>query len=316
MTIKNILASLCAAAFALCIAIAPAYAQAVRTWVAGVGNDGNTCTRTSPCLTFARALTQTAARGEINCIDSGSFGTVTISKSVTINCEGAIGGVQAGGGAVGITVNIAANDVVYLRGLDILAAASGASGISLIQAGELHVEHCLIHGFNFGAASGIIVTPSGQSRVFVSDSFIANNGNGILFRPVGSGVVNATVKQVHLEANLLGLGIDSTAGNGAVNLTLVDSVAAGNGGGSTGVATLTNGAKGIAIVMINRTSLSANLVGLRSNGSRSTVRIGDSVITGNTTGVQSSNGGVLQSYSNNQLNGNKTDGTMPAIALH
>ena len=98
--------------------------------------------------------------------------------------------------------------------------------------------------FNFGAASGIIVAPSGQSRLFVSDSFIANNGNGILIRPSGSGIVNATVKQVHLETNLLGLGIDSTAGNGAVNLSLVDSVAAGNGAGSTGVATLTNGAKG------------------------------------------------------------------------
>src|SRR5882757_6079617 len=105
MSNRTILASLCAVFFTFCIAVLPACAQATRTWVAGVGNDGNTCTRTSPCLTFARALTQTAARGEINCIDSGSFGTVVIGKSVTINCEGAIGGVQAGGGAVGITVN-------------------------------------------------------------------------------------------------------------------------------------------------------------------------------------------------------------------
>jgi len=316
MKIRSIFASLCLAALAFAIAVAPAHAQATRTWVSGIGNDGNTCTRTSPCLTFARALTQTAARGEINCLDSGSFGTVNIGKSVTINCEGAIGGVQAGNGATGITVNIAANDVVYLRGLDILAASNGVSGISLIQAGELHVEHCLIHGFNFGAASGIAVAASGQSRLFVSDSFITNNGNGILIRPTGSGIVNAAVKQVHLESNGVGLGVDSTAGTGAVNLSLVDSVAAGNGGGSIGVATLTNAAKGIANVMINRTSLSANLVGLRSNGPRSTVRIGDSEITQNTTGVQSSNSGVLQSYGNNQLNGNKTDGTMPTIALH
>src|SRR4051794_32600459 len=118
MKIANILASLCLAASAFCVGISPADAQAVRTWVAGVGNDGNACTRTSPCLTFARALTQTAARGEINCLDSGGFGTVNIGKAITINCEGAIGGVQAGGGSIGITVNVAANDVVYLRGLD------------------------------------------------------------------------------------------------------------------------------------------------------------------------------------------------------
>ena len=131
MTIRNILASLCAAAFAFCIAIAPAYAQATRSWVSGVGNDGNSCTRTSPCLTFARALTQTVAGGEIDCLDSGGFGTVNIGKSVTINCEGAIGGVQAGGGATGINVNVTQSDVVYLRGLDIQGTTNGASGISV-----------------------------------------------------------------------------------------------------------------------------------------------------------------------------------------
>ena len=150
MNLRNILASLCLTAFTLCIAVVPAYGQAARTWVSGVGNDGNSCTRTSPCLTFARALTQTAAGGEIDCLDSGGFGTVNIAKSVTINCEAAIGGVQAGGGTVGINVNVTANDVVYLRGLDIIGTSNGVSGISLVQAGVLHVEHCLIHNFHFG----------------------------------------------------------------------------------------------------------------------------------------------------------------------
>ena len=232
MTIKNIFASLCAAAVVFCIAIAPAYAQATRSWVSGVGNDGNTCTRTSPCLTFARALTQTVAGGEIDCLDSGGFGTVNIGKSVTINCEGAIGGVQAGGGAVGINVNVTQSDVVYLRGLDIQGTTNGASGISVVQAGVLHVEHCLIHNFHFGAASGIVVAATGQSRLFVSNSFITDNGNGILIRPTGSGIVNAVVKQVHLETNGVGLGVDGTASTGKVTLSLVDSVAAGNGSGN------------------------------------------------------------------------------------
>jgi hypothetical protein len=284
MTIKNILVSLCAAAVVFCIAIAPAYAQATRSWVSGVGNDGNTCTRTSPCLTFARALTQTVAGGEIDCLDSGGFGTVNIGKSVTINCEGAIGGVQAGGGAVGINVNVTQSDVVYLRGLDIQGTTNGASGISVVQAGVLHVEHCLIHNFHFGAASGIVVAATGQSRLFVSDSFITDNGNGILIRPTGSGIVNGVVKQVHLETNGVGLGVDGTASTGKVTLSLVDSVAAGNGSGNLGVAVVTNAAKAIANVMINRASLSGSLVGLRATGPKATVRIGNSDISGNATG--------------------------------
>ena len=106
----------------------------------------------------------------------------------------------------------------------------------------------------------------GQSRLFVSNSFITDNGNGILIRPTGSGIVNAVVKQVHLETNGVGLGVDGTAGTGKVTLSLVDSVAAGNGGGNLGVAVVTNGAKAIANVMINRASLSGSLVGLRATG--------------------------------------------------
>src|SRR3979490_2576921 len=83
---------------------APAHAQATRTWVSGVGDDLNPCSRTAPCKTFAGAISKTAAAGEINCLDSGGFGSVTITKSITIKCEGVIGGVLAAG-TFGVTVN-------------------------------------------------------------------------------------------------------------------------------------------------------------------------------------------------------------------
>src|SRR3977135_353533 len=72
-----------------------AQAQATRTWVSGVGDDVNPCSRTAPCKTFAGAISQPAAGGEINCLDSGGFGTVPIGKSLTIQCIGVIGGVLA-----------------------------------------------------------------------------------------------------------------------------------------------------------------------------------------------------------------------------
>src|SRR2546423_13544781 len=81
-----------------------AFGQATRTWVSGVGDDVNPCSRTAPCKTFAGAISKTAVGGEINCLDSGGFGSVTITKSITIKCEGVIGGVLASG-TFGINVN-------------------------------------------------------------------------------------------------------------------------------------------------------------------------------------------------------------------
>src|SRR5919107_964480 len=110
--------ALCVAAFAALGFSAPASAQATRTWVSGVGDDVNPCSRTAPCKTFAGAISKTAVGGEINCLDPGGFGAVTITKSMTIDCHYTEGGALAGGN--GIVVNMpATTDVVLLRGLDI-----------------------------------------------------------------------------------------------------------------------------------------------------------------------------------------------------
>jgi hypothetical protein len=65
-----------------------AQAQATRTWVSGVGDDANPCSRTAPCKTFAGAISKTAPCGEISVLDPGGFGAVTITKSITINGTG------------------------------------------------------------------------------------------------------------------------------------------------------------------------------------------------------------------------------------
>src|SRR5687768_10757842 len=101
---------------AAALAAAPAQAQATRTWVSGVGDDVNPCSRTAPCKTFAGAISKTAAGGEINCLDPGGFGAVSIVKAMTIDCDYTEGGALAGGNA--IVVNAGAADVVRIRGLD------------------------------------------------------------------------------------------------------------------------------------------------------------------------------------------------------
>jgi hypothetical protein len=308
---SGFLLNLCGAIVALCLIALPAHAQATRTWVSGVGDDANPCSRTAPCKTFAGAISKTAASGEINCLDSGGFGAVTITKSIAIVCEGVIGGVLAAL-TNGITINTAATDIVYLRGLDIEGATSGLTGVRFIGAGILHVENCLVRGFNGGAATAISFTPTGASELYVWDTTLADSGTGvtgggIVIKPTGAANVNAVLSNVQVQNNIVGIQADETAGTGTINLSVVDSVSSGNTG--PGIVAVTTPAHGSAILMLDRVTVSTNAAGVRADGATSVIRIGNSMIFRNATGVLSVNSGLLQSYQTNQINGNTVDGT-------
>ena len=168
------------AAFAVMFALAatPASAQATRTWISGVGDDANPCSRTAPCKTFAGAISKTAATGEIICLDSGGFGGVTITKSITLRCDGVEGGILVAA-TNGITINAGATDRVTIHGLDIegLSGIGGSlSGINIISAFDVLIENTTIHGFQ-GAGSGVGVTvnTSTTGRVTISNSTIHSN---------------------------------------------------------------------------------------------------------------------------------------------
>jgi hypothetical protein len=147
-------------------------AQATRTWVSGVGDDLNPCSRTAPCKTFAGAISKTAAGGEIDALDSAGFGSVVIRKSVTIDGTGTMAGILAPAGTTGITINITDTKElkpVRLRGLSINGVGTGANGINVILAGLVSVEDCVIDGFT---ANGIKVA---SGVVFVRSTTISNN---------------------------------------------------------------------------------------------------------------------------------------------
>src|SRR4051812_38363703 len=135
--------------------IGAAQAQATRTWVSGVGDDANPCSRTAPCKTFAGAISKTAAGGEINCIDPGGFGGVTITKSLTIKCQYTEGGVLVAS-TNAIVVNAAATDKVTLRGLDINGTGVGAPvslvGVKVLSAAQVDIIDCEIYQFKAGVA--------------------------------------------------------------------------------------------------------------------------------------------------------------------
>src|SRR4051794_5850864 len=125
---------------------ATAQAQATRTWVSGVGDDANPCSRTAPCKTFAGAISKTATGGEINVLDPGGFGGVTITKAITISSEGFEAGVLVSG-TNAIIVNAPTTANVVLRGLDIEGLGTGLVGIKVLAAGNVHVENCTINNF-------------------------------------------------------------------------------------------------------------------------------------------------------------------------
>ena len=159
------------AVFAVCVFFAPlAHAQATRTWVSGVGDDANPCSRTAPCKTFAGAISRTAAGGEINCLDPGGFGGVTITKALTIDCVHTVGGVLASL-TNGIIVNAGLTDRIVLRGLDIHGVGNGFDGIKFIAGGSLHVEDSVISGMQNGINIGA------GNEIYIKNTYIRNNSN-------------------------------------------------------------------------------------------------------------------------------------------
>src|SRR4051795_4713182 len=162
---------------------ASASAQATRTWVSGVGDDANPCSRTAPCKTFAGAISKTANGGEINCLDPGGFGGVTIGKSLTIKCHYTEGGVLVSG-TNAIVVNATATDKVTLKGLDINGIGVGAqtslTGIKVLSAKSVHVLDSEIYRFK----AGITIAPtSASTSVVVKGNHIHNNGIGVINAP-------------------------------------------------------------------------------------------------------------------------------------
>jgi hypothetical protein len=291
-------------ALVTCVFVAApwASAQASRTWISGVGDDANPCSRTAPCKTFAGAISKTAAGGEIDCLDPGGFGAVTITKAITFDGGGGQVGSILTSGTNGIVVNAGASDVVIVRNLRINGirgtGSPGLNGIRFIAGKALHVEHCAIFGFSQAA---IDFEPAASAQLYVSDTELADNGTGVfLKRASGSGVLGGAVERSCMDDNTTGVDVEDYS-----VLTLADSFVAGN---ST-VGVLATAAAGTSQVNLERCLVAANGVGVQSDTGQ-TVRLSETMVTNNTTGLQT--GGAIVSFGNNQIAGNGTNGAPTA----
>lgn len=277
-----------------------AQAQATRTWVSGVGDDANPCSRTAPCKTFAGAISKTAADGEIDALDPGGFGAVTITKSITIdgNGWGSILAANTNGIIINLTVSSGSNTVQIRRVSINGAGTTTGNGIRILSSVanvNVFVEDCVIFGFRGTGTNGrgIIDERTNVGNLTVEDTMIKNNGNfGILVNGTGGGV-KATLNRVRMIKNGNGLNVKAVNNQAVIR----DSVASFNAGAGLGAETSGQ------LEIINCVS-SHNGIGIDSNVAGSVVRVSRTTVTRNTTAGLNFAGGSILSYGNNEVAGN------------
>jgi hypothetical protein len=280
-----------------------AYSQATRTWVSGVGDDANPCSRTAPCKTFAGAISKTAPGGEIDALDPGGFGALTITKSITIDGGGGQVASVLVAGTNGIVVAAASNDVVILRNLrfDGLlgnggnSGNAGINGIRWISGKSLHIDHCWIFGFN---TAGIDIAKSDGGKAYIDDTVVENNGAASGF---GLHSVNAsnTVSVSVNRSSFLGNASFGVLAGDFTSMTVRDSQANGNAFGFVAQAN----AGTTELNLVNSTAAnnanSALFAGGGSSPQPATMRITGVSLFGDGTGIMVSTAGSVLSYGNN-----------------
>jgi len=278
-----------------------ASAQATRTWISGVGDDGSACSYTAPCKTWAGAYAKTAVGGEIDALNSGGFGTLTIGHAITI--DGGAGNLAStlSGALTAFVINAASTDRVIIRNIEINGASGGLGGIRINTAKSVTIQNVSIFAFSGASARGIDAQCTSACRVTVINSKVDNNaGIGMVFQGTVASVVNADVVNSS-STNNGSHGI--FAANGA-NVTLTGVVASDNAiSGLVADGTATT-------VSISRSTFANNAgPGVQAGtGSAVTTTIGlaRSNVIANSPGVQLS-GGVVQTHQDNAILRNNVD---------
>jgi hypothetical protein len=276
-------------------AASTAGAQALRTWVSGIGDDANPCSRTAPCKTFAGAISKTASGGEIDALDPGGYGAVTITKSITIDGSGTLASILAAG-TNGIVIN-GAGITVTIRGLTINGGTTGIVGIRILAAAKVYIEDTVIFQFQTGAGRGVSDERSTAGLLFVTDTIARNNSQSgmVIFQAAGAPAVRASFDRCRFEGNgNAGLAVS----NGGI-VSVKDSIATGN----TQVGFYADGPL-VASQLNLQDSIAANNGQGITALSGATVRISRTQVTNNTTGLNPSGTGVISSYGTNNIAAN------------
>ena len=262
-----------------------ASAQATRTWVSGVGDDANPCSRTAPCKTFPGAISKTAVGGEIDCLDPGGFGAVTITKSITINCD-QVGGILSG--PVNAIVINAAGGTVTIRAVDLQGAGSGINGVNIIAAAAVHLVDMNIYGFT---QNGVNSSVGANLSLTMQNVNISECANGVVLNDNAGFLTNADLDRV----SVWNTGIGVLAENGT-RMQIHNSTIFGNSNGLQQANLNGNG----STVTVANTAFTNNGTAIQSvNGA--SIGLSGNVITGSVGAVFNLNGGTISSTGNDNF---------------
>ncbi|HYR75257.1 MAG TPA: right-handed parallel beta-helix repeat-containing protein [Pyrinomonadaceae bacterium] len=295
------------------LALSSTTQAAARTYVSVTGSDANPCTYTSPCRLFQHAHDLVADMGEVIALTSGGYGTLNITKNVTISGVGVSAVASPNSTEPAITIATAGITVV-LRSIIVRAFASGTggSGISVTAVGNLHVEDCVISGF---ASIGIdVFLTADGSHIFIKDTVTRNNAGGGVYIQTSTGAVRASIDNCRSERNLNGFFVSFNS-----RVTIKRSVASGNG--DTGFLAIGIGAGTTTELNCEECVASNNNNGFAVNtvsSGAATIRVSHSTATNNAFGFVQSGTGVFNTLGNNLVRGNTsmdTSGTITPITL-
>ncbi len=274
-----------------------AQAQASRTWVSGVGDDANPCSRTAPCKTWAGAISKTAACGEIDALDPGGFGAVTITKSITLDGTGTFASILASL-TTGIIINVGATtDVVTIRGISINGFCNGVRGINITgnMPKAVNIEDCVIFRF---ANEGIrwSTTAGTVGRLNIRNSVIRDNTGDAVSAATTAGQVKGTFE----NCSFLNSG-NGVHAQGASRLTADHCQFSGN----TSNGALADAA-GVGVLRISHSAIHNNGSNGVSASNGSVITINDCDIHNN-TGNGAAGGAAIETFGNNRIFANGTD---------
>ncbi|MBV8856084.1 MAG: right-handed parallel beta-helix repeat-containing protein [Acidobacteria bacterium] len=305
-----------AAALLVTLAASAANAQATRTWVSGVGDDVNPCSRTAPCKTFAGAISKTAAGGEIDALDPGGYGTVTITKSIVLDGTGTLASILASG-TNGVNVNDSAtatpgNIFVVIRNISINGAGTtlGVNGINFVSGKELNVIDCVIQNFSNNGINGVptVASAGAVGRIGVVNTVIKHcAADGIALGHISGNQMKAAIERTSTLENGNGVHVKSNARASAYNC--VFSANNTNGVFSDAATAGTFSAIEVWSSQISMNGANGVRAGTAGDAGASTLNIAQNIIGRNVgNGALVSTGGTIGTFSNNSILGNGTDG--------
>jgi hypothetical protein len=227
-----------------------------------------------------------------------------------VNPGGFEAGIVVPSGGIGIAITAGTSDAVSLRGLTIEGGGTGQTGIQFNTGASLTIENCVIRHMT---GDGIdFFSTTATSALTVSNSLVAdNNAIGIALEPTGSATAVFNRVEVNNNGNS-GIVVNGSgsAGTNTINVTVSDSVAAGNNGGAGFFSTTASG-KAPTSLMVSHSVAANNVYGVAAQGSGATIRLANSTLTGNASGWLVLSSGVINSYGDNYIDGNGANETAP-----